>query len=626
METQYREDMTSVFELKENQPNLSWLLKHFLYKNDEVLYFVSNEKLKAVVSIGDLFGHLEGRKKEILNTDFAWVQQKENDKAHTFFRAHPTVHELPVIDESGRFTGVIKSGKRNSERTWNSFRMYAKSLYYGEEIFYMKTAEKFMEHFRGTVLLADLPDDERAVQCLKSRKEKEDYDKRSRTNALTYLKHMTDQEERKYWGDVVYEPGISKRFAEEFSELKITEKNGIKYYENSELSHYITFENGKRKLPNRNNYAKRKIYLAGPCTIFGAYVADNQTVEYYLQQFINDGGYGWQVINFGALGPGYEFQYLLTESIDDADIVLIAFQSRKWTSSFMEKYQNVHYIGDFTDIFSGMYDPISCILDTFRHTNYRVSEKIARRIFTSAEPYFGQELGIKGKNSIENPIQNYYISWDIYAYYRDFALKYNLEDLEGTVGAIVMNCNPFTKGHQYLAEYAAARMDTLIIFVVEEDASAFSFSDRIEMVRKGTQDINNIRVVPSGKYSISKSTFAQYFEKDKKINEIDSMEYDVRIFCEVIAECMNISCRFVGEEPTDPVTKKYNETMKAVLPQYGIKFDEIPRLKRDSGYISASKARKYISVGDWERASDILPNTTINYLRNVIYNSSTEGT
>lgn len=55
MEIQYKEDMTSIYELKEDQPDLPWFLKHFLYKDDEVLYFVDNEKLKAVVSIGDLF-------------------------------------------------------------------------------------------------------------------------------------------------------------------------------------------------------------------------------------------------------------------------------------------------------------------------------------------------------------------------------------------------------------------------------------------------------------------------------------------------------------------------------------------------------------------------------------------
>lgn len=624
MELQYKEDMTAVYGLKENQPELSWFLQHFLYRDDEVLYFVCNEKLKAVVSIGDLIRYLEGRKKEILNTDFMWVQEKENDKASAFFLNHPTVHELPVINDLGKFIGVVKSGKCNSERMRNNFRMYVKSLYYGEEAFYIKTAEKFMEHFKGIVFLADLPDDGRVVKGLKSSKEKENYAKKSRIDALTHLKSMTQQEERKYWGDAVYKPGISKRFAEEFSGMKVTERNGIKCCENSELSHYITFENGKRKLPNSNNSAVRKIYLAGPCTIFGAYVADNQTIEYYLQQLINDSGCEWQVVNFGSLGPDYEFQYLLTESIDDADIVVIAFQSRRWISSFMGSYQNVYYIGDFTDIFDSMDDPTDCILDTFRHTNYRVSEKIAKRIFESVEPYLGQEECIKRKNSIAKPIQNYFISWDIYVYYKDFALRYSLERLEGTVGAIVMNCNPFTMGHRYLAEYAATKTDTLIIFVVEEDASEFSFADRIEMVKKGTQDINNIKVVPSGQYSISKGTFAQYFEKDKKIDEIASMEYDVRIFCEVIAECMNISCRFVGEEPNDPVTRQYNETMKEILPQYDIKLDEIPRMKKGKTYISASRARECIAVGDWEGAADILPETTINYLKD-IYCQSNSG-
>lgn len=625
MELQYREDMTAVYELKENQTDLSWFLEHFLYKDDEVLYFVDNGKLKAVVSIGDLFGYLEGGKKEILNTNFMWVREKEHDKASTFFLDHPTVHELPVINDLGRLIGVVKSGKCNSERTRNNFRTYAKSLYYGEEAFYKKTAEKFMEHFKGIVFLADLPDDGRAVKGLKSSKEKENYAKKSRIDALTHLKRMTEQEERKYWGEAVYKPGISKRFAEEFSGMKVTERNGIKYYENSECPHYITFEKGRRKLPNSNHRAIRKIYLAGPCTIFGAYVADNQTIAYYLQQSMNDSGCECQVVNFGTLGPGYEFQYLLTEGIDDADIVVVAFQSRRWISSFMDSYPNVHYMGDFTAIFDSMQDPTDCILDSFRHTNYRVSEKIAKRIFESVEPYLGQEDCRKRNDSTAKPIQDYFISRDIYVYYKDFALRYGLERLEGTVGAIVMNCNPFTRGHRYLAEYAASKTDTLIIFVVEEDASAFPFADRIEMVRKGTQDIDNIKVVPSGKYSISKGTFAQYFEKDKEIVEIDSMEYDVRIFCEVIAECMNISCRFVGEEPTDLVTRQYNETMKEILPQYNMKLDEIPRMKKGKTCISASRARECIAKRDWRGAADILPETTINYLKNIFCKRDSGG-
>ncbi|AUO53541.1 [Citrate (pro-3S)-lyase] ligase [Salmonella enterica] len=42
-----------------------------------------------------------------------------------------------------------------------------------------------------------------------------------------------------------------------------------------------------------------------------------------------------------------------------------------------------------------------------------------------------------------------------------------------TIGAIVMNANPFTLGHRYLVEQAAAACDWLHLFVVKEDASFF---------------------------------------------------------------------------------------------------------------------------------------------------------
>ena len=54
------------------------------------------------------------------------------------------------------------------------------------------------------------------------------------------------------------------------------------------------------------------------------------------------------------------------------------------------------------------------------------------------------------------------------------------------VGCIVMNCNPFTKGHQELITYAASKCSLLHIFVVEENRSMFPFADRFRLVREGT--------------------------------------------------------------------------------------------------------------------------------------------
>lgn len=609
------ENMTSVYEMSEIEADVHWVFNRFLSGNDEVLYFVEKGYLKAVVSIGDLFKFLEKKKQKLWNLNYTSVLGENDKKAERFFLEHPTVHELPVVDANGFLTGVIRSGKKNPEHLLASFRTYAKQLYYGMESYYEKAASKFMLNFAGIVLIAGLPNDDKVIAGLNSDLEKEKFEEKRGIEPIEQLKNMTVQEEKNYWGDI-FEPGISVKFVEEYTNINIVEKNGIKQFQNNDSSHYFTFYEGKRDVRNKNVYAKRKIYVVGPCTVFGSYVADDQTIEYYLQEILNDDKQDWQVVNLGVPGVGYEFQYLLTEPIKKDDIVVILTQNKN-LPSIMKRYDNVFYLGEYSSIYEDIYHPISYVLDTFRHVNYVISEKIARRVYTQIEPYLNGSDKSEHKKELL-PIQNYFIPWDVVAYYKEFALKYHLYNLKGHIGAIVMNCNPFTKGHRYLIEYAASKVDTLIVFVVEEDASAFSFQDRLEMVELGVSDIKNVVVVPSGKYNISKSTFAQYFEKEKKIDKIESMEYDVRIFCEVLADVMNISCRFVGEEPTDAVTRQYNQTMKMILPQYGLRLLEIPRLSlrgRGDKIISASDARELIKCNKWEDASAYLPDTTVNYIR-----------
>lgn len=85
------------------------------------------------------------------------------------------------------------------------------------------------------------------------------------------------------------------------------------------------------------------------------------------------------------------------------------------------------------------------------------------------------------------------------------------EKPEGNIGAIVMNANPFTKGHRYLIETAAEKCDKLYVFVVSEDKSLFSAKDRLEMVKLGTKDIEKVTVLPTGPYLVSSATFPTYF-------------------------------------------------------------------------------------------------------------------
>ena len=178
-----------------------------------------------------------------------------------------------------------------------------------------------------------------------------------------------------------------------------------------------------------------------------------------------------------------------------------------------------------------------------------------------------------------------------------------------------MTCNPFTKGHRYLIEQASKSVDYVYVFVVEENRFKFSFTERFEMVKCGTMDLKNIFVIPSGKFVISERTFIQYFKKEY-VQNIEDMDYDVHVFGEVVARELNIKYRFVGEERNDKVTAKYNETMKRILPQYDVEVIEIPRLNNDNDeMISASSVRRYFENGDIKRAKDMLPESTIKYLK-----------
>lgn len=185
-----------------------------------------------------------------------------------------------------------------------------------------------------------------------------------------------------------------------------------------------------------------------------------------------------------------------------------------------------------------------------------------------------------------------------------------------TIGAVVMNCNPFTFGHQYLIQTAYSMVDFLYIFIVEEDVSEFTFEERFHLAKANLSQLPNVKILPSGQYIISKITFPEYFKKETmQTDGTVSPANDAHIFARYIAPLLSIKIRFVGEEPTDTVTLRYNEAMKAIFPDYGIHVVEIPRLLLASGIpVSATQVRKFIQEGNVAACRDYLPNTTYEFV------------
>lgn len=184
------------------------------------------------------------------------------------------------------------------------------------------------------------------------------------------------------------------------------------------------------------------------------------------------------------------------------------------------------------------------------------------------------------------------------------------------IGAIVMNANPFTKGHLALVEHAAASCAFLYIFVVEEDRSLFPFRDRIELVRAAAAPFGNVCVCPSGEFMISGLTFPTYFLKETEDPSLIQSRLDITLFSRKIAPALGIKKRFAGQEPFDPVTAAYNRVMRELLPANGISFIEIPRREADGAAISASRVRSLLKEeGASERVLSLVPPATADYLR-----------
>ena len=177
-------------------------------------------------------------------------------------------------------------------------------------------------------------------------------------------------------------------------------------------------------------------------------------------------------------------------------------------------------------------------------------------------------------------------------------------------GCIVMNCNPFTLGHRYLIEQAAKQVERLYVMVVKEDCSLFAYTERKAMVEQGVADIENVSVIDGSDYAISRATFPTYFLKRLDDAADTQMLLDLDLFRRHIAPALGATVRFVGTEPTDQLTRRYNQLMHEALKDVR----EINRLEKDGNAVSASRARKAMEESDMNTIRQLVPPTTLPYI------------
>lgn len=210
----------------------------------------------------------------------------------------------------------------------------------------------------------------------------------------------------------------------------------------------------------------------------------------------------------------------------------------------------------------------------------------------------------------------------------------------GRNGAIVMNANPFTKGHRYLVEQAASLVDNLYVIVVREDRSRFPYAERKAMIDAGCAGLDNVVVCEGSDYAISAATFPTYFLKKLDDATDTQIALDLDLFVNHIAQPLGVTVRFAGSEPEDALTRRYNELMAEILPgtsvavvrqdhqpdpelvegsavrqaRRPIDFVEIPRLEQKGKPLSATSLRRALDKGGFKEAMEYIPESSIPYL------------
>ena len=386
-------------------------------------------------------------------------------------------------------------------------------------------------------------------------------------------------------------------------------KNGLCYLTES-TNQYCKAVNGLRFTAYKKNKYYSKINIFGACIVYGAVVDDENTIPSLIQKKLNDDNFEYEVFNYGARAIDFYENFRIANSLkikeNEVFIFVVSPDERKQLESIgisdVHKFADVlNERSDIRDYFMG--EPVHC--------NAEANSIIAEYMYAYLCKLLKDSSYIKNSNVVKQISKN-----DKNGEHISLELKKYLNYLNGIDrktsinGAVMINGNPFTKGHYHLIEYASKMVDTLYVFIVREDKSYFKYQDRLKMAISNCKDFNNVVVTGSGTVFGTAMTFPSYYERDSEQEVRLDASLDVELFAEYIAPTLNITKRFVGDEPNDVITNQYNMLLRDRLVDYGIDLTIIPRHKIDNLVVSAKTVRKAIENNDIDMIKKLVPEGT----------------
>lgn len=363
------------------------------------------------------------------------------------------------------------------------------------------------------------------------------------------------------------------------------------------------------------------IYFYGPCISIGVFAYDSETIESFLQRKLNNAGIRYRVVNVPApllLNP-YDSAINTIHKIGQGkyrkgDIIVHFGRNNLEWHGIIKENQEKH---DLSDVFNTKENVTKkCFIGNMAaHVNADGYELVADYIFEELKQY--RHTKRQKSEFCQFHADDFEKMRPELVKYINFLHKNAFENVEDkTVGAVAVNANPFTLGHAHLIDEARKRADYLYVFVAEEDLSDFSFEVRYELVKKYCEEYSNVKVIPSGRFFASTLSFGDYFNRDALSEVQIDATLDCNIFAKVIAKELKIEFRVMGEEKHDFVTNQYNQFVKEILEQNGVKVIVIPRLEINGNPVSAKRVRKHIMNREMDLLKEEVPITTYEYIMN----------
>jgi len=198
------------------------------------------------------------------------------------------------------------------------------------------------------------------------------------------------------------------------------------------------------------------------------------------------------------------------------------------------------------------------------------------------------------------------------------------------LSCVVLNANPFTIGQKYLVQLAASRSAKVLVFVIQNRPEAgakgnhentgieFSFLDRMRMVKEGLSDIGNVIILPSGPYLISRSDYPEGFLSEDLGPAPAHAILDSMVFCHV-CNALGIKTAFAGDEPRDELSEIHLNALRQECRKNNINLRVAERKRLGERYLTSSLARQAIADKDLDELKEIVPQTTLSYLKELCF-------